>query len=88
MPCREVRIMAQRGRKPKPTAMKVLEGNPGKRSLNTTEPQPPKRAPRCPNWHYNHQLYHILHDEPNPEMTSFVFRYLVLDEYKTELLCG
>ena len=23
---------------------------------------------------YNHQLYHILHDEPNPEMTSFVFR--------------
>lgn len=27
--------MAQRGRKPKPTAVKVLEGNPGKRSLNT-----------------------------------------------------
>ena len=25
--------MAQRGRKPKPTAVKVLEGNPGKRSL-------------------------------------------------------
>ena len=23
---------------------------------------------------YNHPLYHILHDEPNPEMTSFVFR--------------
>ena len=22
----------------------------------------------------NHQLYHLLHDEPNPEMTSFVFR--------------
>ena len=28
--------MAQRGRKPKPTAVKVLEGNPGKRSLNTS----------------------------------------------------
>ena len=23
---------------------------------------------------YDHPLYHLLHDEPNPEMTSFVFR--------------
>ena len=38
--------MAQRGRKPKPTAVKVLEGNPGKRSLNTAEPKPEKKAPR------------------------------------------
>ncbi len=42
--------MAQRGRKPKPTAVKVLEGNPGKRSLNTAEPKPEKKAPRCPSW--------------------------------------
>ena len=42
--------MAQRGRKPKPTAVKVLEGNPGKRSLNTKEPKPEKKAPRCPSW--------------------------------------
>ncbi len=42
--------MAQRGRKPKPTAIKLLEGNPGKRSLNTGEPQPNKKAPRCPSW--------------------------------------
>ena len=35
--------MAQRGRKPKPTAVKVLEGNPGKRSLNTNEPKPVKK---------------------------------------------
>ncbi len=26
--------MATRGRKPKPTALKLLEGNPGKRPLN------------------------------------------------------
>ena len=26
------------GRKPKPTAIKKLEGNPGKRKLNTKEP--------------------------------------------------
>jgi len=42
--------VAQRGRKPKPTAVKVLEGNPGKRSLNTGEPKPEKKAPRCPAW--------------------------------------
>lgn len=46
----EVRTVAQRGRKPKPTAVKVLEGNPGKRSLNTGEPKPEKKAPRCPAW--------------------------------------
>ena len=38
----------QSGRKPKPTAVKALEGNPGKRSLNTGEPKPEKKAPRCP----------------------------------------
>ncbi len=42
--------MADRGRKPKPTALKVLEGNPGKRSLNKNEPKPNKKAPRCPSW--------------------------------------
>ena len=42
--------MAQRGRKPKPTAVKALEGNPGKRRLNTGEPGPEKKAPRCPSW--------------------------------------
>ena len=42
--------MAQRGRKPKPTAVKVLEGNPGKRQLNHKEPQPKKKAPTCPTW--------------------------------------
>ena len=34
---REVSAVAQRGRKPKPTAVKVLEGNPGKRGLNAGE---------------------------------------------------
>lgn len=40
--------MATRGRKPTPTAIKKLEGNPGKRPLNTHEPKPPKKAPACP----------------------------------------
>lgn len=42
--------MATRGRKPKPTAMKELEGNPGKHPLNTSEPKPTKKAPACPKW--------------------------------------
>jgi P27 family predicted phage terminase small subunit len=42
--------MAQRGRKPIPTAIKELEGNPGKRELNKYEPKPEKKAPKCPGW--------------------------------------
>ena len=42
--------MAQRGRKPKPTALKELEGNPGKRQLNINEPKPLAKAPSCPKW--------------------------------------
>lgn len=42
--------MAQVGRKPKPTALKILEGNPGKRPLNINEPKPISKAPKCPSW--------------------------------------
>lgn len=42
--------MAKRGRKPKPTALKRLEGNPGKRPLNELEPMPQVGMLRCPNW--------------------------------------
>lgn len=37
-----------RGRKPKPTETKKLEGNPGKRALNDQEPQPDVAIPECP----------------------------------------
>lgn len=36
------------GRKPKPTALKVLAGNPGKRALNRAEPKPRVVMPRPP----------------------------------------
>lgn len=36
------------GRKPKPTALKELQGNPGKRRLNTNEPKPKAGAPPMP----------------------------------------
>lgn len=37
-----------KGRKSKPTALKVLAGNPGKRPLNTEEPQPALVLPAAP----------------------------------------
>ena len=37
-----------RGRKPKPTKLKLVAGNPGKRKINTKEPKPMNVAPRQP----------------------------------------
>lgn len=37
-----------RGRRPKPTAIKLVRGNPGKRPLNHREPKPTLTIPRCP----------------------------------------
>ena len=37
-----------RGRKPKPTAVKIAEGNPGKRRINGAEPKPPASLPEPP----------------------------------------
>jgi P27 family predicted phage terminase small subunit len=37
-----------RGRKPRPTALKKLNGNPGKRALNHAEPRPRVVMPRPP----------------------------------------
>lgn len=36
------------GRRPKPTALKLLNGNPGKRKLNTGEPKPPEGSVKVP----------------------------------------
>src|SRR3954447_21751271 len=41
--------MGLRGPAPKPTAIKRLEGNPGKRKLNEAEPTPTLGAPECPD---------------------------------------
>jgi len=42
--------MARMGRPPKPTALKLLEGNPGKRPLPESEPKPVPTAPKRPAW--------------------------------------
>lgn len=36
------------GRRPKPTHLKVVTGNPGKRKLNDKEPQPAREIPSPP----------------------------------------
>ncbi len=40
--------MGQRGPSPKPTALRILQGNPGKLKLNSLEPQPAMAAPDLP----------------------------------------
>ncbi len=37
-----------RGRKPKPSALRLIEGNPGHRRINPNEPKPVRGAPTCP----------------------------------------
>jgi phage terminase small subunit len=37
-----------RGRPPKPTHLKAITGNPGKRPLNEHEPRPKVEIPECP----------------------------------------
>ena len=37
-----------RGRRPKPSRLKVLTGNPGKRPFNEDEPRPKSAIPDCP----------------------------------------
>lgn len=39
-----------RGRPPKPTALKALEGNRGKRKPRADEPKPKIKIPTCPTW--------------------------------------
>lgn len=38
-----------RGRRPKPTRIKAMTGNPGKRPLNAHEPRPAPALPECPS---------------------------------------
>ncbi|MCC7424457.1 MAG: phage terminase small subunit P27 family [Planctomycetaceae bacterium] len=39
-----------RGRKPKPTSIRLLEGNPGRRPLNDREPTLQSAMPDCPEY--------------------------------------
>ena len=43
-----VNFMGLRGPAPKPTSIKIQEGNPGKQRLNENEPEFEARIPKCP----------------------------------------
>ncbi len=42
--------MGKRGPPPQPTHLRLMRGNPGKRSINKREPRPKLRNPSCPAW--------------------------------------
>ena len=42
--------MGRRGPPPKPTALRILNGNAAKRPLNAREPKPAVGTPHCPEW--------------------------------------
>lgn len=47
---KEGRLEDMKGRKPVPTTLKLLKGNPGKRPLNEREPHPKPELLPCPGW--------------------------------------
>jgi P27 family predicted phage terminase small subunit len=58
--------MSTRGRKPKPTSVKQLQGNPGKRPLNKREPKPLTEVKRP--WGLGRGLAGKFWDEHAPEL--------------------
>ena len=46
--------MAITGPRPKPTSLRILEGNPSRRPLNDKEAHPDKEIPKCPD-HLNEE---------------------------------
>jgi len=47
---KEGTIIGYRGPVPKPTAIEIAEGRPGKRAINGREPQPRTITPKCPKY--------------------------------------
>lgn len=45
---RGIDTVGKRGPAPEPTKLKILKGNPGRRPLNTEEPEPPVETPDPP----------------------------------------
>lgn len=92
------------GRKPKPTAVKKLEGNPGKRKLNDKEPMPVKGMPTCPAWLMSEaqadESYLVLFDKVQRMFADRAktfkakmdknapLRELVTNHFKGKIFCG
>lgn len=73
-----------KGRPAKPTSLKVLQGNPGKRALNKKEPKPAAGIPKCPA-HLSKEAKQVWR-EVVPQLQ--VMRVLTLaDAHALELYC-
>lgn len=60
--------MGRRGPAPKPTALKILAGNPGKRKLNKNELRFPAGAPPCPEFVLKDKFAHAEWKRVVPEL--------------------
>lgn len=74
----------KRGPAPKPTRLKVLTGNPGKRKLNTDEPKPRKSIGRQPPSHLNKYAQEMWRDLV-PELTRT--KMLTIVDYQALEMC-
>ena len=80
--------MTTRGRKPKPVALKLIQGNPGKRKLNTSEPKYERPSNlECPDWlgDYGREMWgrvaHLLHDQGVLRVTDIQVLEAYCDAY-------
>src|SRR6185436_7103915 len=77
--------MSKRGPRPRPTVLKILNGNPGKRPLNENEPKPKGGLPECPEY---------LSDKAQAAWSQFAAQLTAagvatsLDATALELLCN
>ncbi len=72
------------GRKPKPTHLKLVQGNPGKRKIKGKEPQPEKKKLSCPPWLGEHAK--VFWKEIEPVLYGLEL-LTIADKAKLELLC-
>ncbi len=74
-----------KGRRPQPTVLKLLRGNPGKRRLDTREPQPAESSGRCPAWlkGYGKEAWRRLH-----AIVTQMRAMTLADELCLALLCS
>lgn len=75
------------GRKPKPTQIKILNDNPGKRPLNKNEPKPKEELLQCPYWLKKDRLAYNEWKRIVPEL--YLLRLLTtIDRVALELYCS
>lgn len=87
-----------RGAKPKPTQLKVLEGNPGGKALNRREPKPKRPLKDAPAWFdrmHREVWEHTLQEAPagllksidEAVLATYVTAYII-HQRATEELCS